>query len=175
MRRFVLPILALSLAILACNISLTTSTPAVTEPLFVTGSPPTATITVYFTDMARYQIGTEPYETAVTRTVPAAASRPEAVLTQLFLGPTDAEKASGLEVILSGTTGFNDFTVENGVARVYLTGTCNSNGSTYTIANLISANLTQFPQIHWIKIYDENGQTEVPGGQSGSIPVCLEP
>ncbi|HEX7540706.1 MAG TPA: GerMN domain-containing protein, partial [Anaerolineales bacterium] len=142
-----------------------------TEPV----PPATVTLTVYFTDIARYQIGTEPYEAAVPRTVPVPASLPEAVLTQLFLGPTEAEKAQGLEVILSGTTGFSQLTIENGIARVYLTGACAYQGATYTIANLISANLKQFPEIQWIKIYDQNNETETPDGQSGSIPFCLEP
>jgi hypothetical protein len=168
MRRFVFPILVLTLAILACSIA---GSPVPTEPV------PTAmvTLTIYFTDEARYQVGSEPYEAAVTRTVPAPASLPEAVLTQLFLGPTEAEKTQGLAVILSGTTGFSNLTIENGIARVYLTGTCASLGSTYTIANLISANFKQFPEIQWIKIYDQNNETETPDGQSGSIPFCLEP
>ena len=135
----------------------------------------TVTITVYFTDVARYNVGTEPYEQAVTRTVPAAGALPEAVLTQLFLGPTQDEKAQGLAVFLSGTTGFSKLTIENGVARLYLTGECNSKGATYTIANLIFANLMQFPEIQWIKIYDENEETETPDGQTSSIPFCLEP
>jgi hypothetical protein len=133
------------------------------------------TLTIYFTDTTRYQVGTEPYETAVMRTVPAPASLPEAVLTQLFLGPTEEEKAQGLAVILSGTTGFSNLTVENGVARIYMTGTCASQGATYTIANLIFANLKQFPDIQWAKIYDQNNETETPDGQSDSIPFCLEP
>jgi hypothetical protein len=125
--------------------------------------------------MARYQIGAEPYEAPVTRSVPAPASLPEATLTQLFLGPTEVEKAQGLAVVLSGTTGFSKLTIDNGIARVYLTGPCASEGSTYTIANLIFANLKQFPEIVWIKIYDQNGETETPEGQSSSIPFCLEP
>jgi hypothetical protein len=56
-----------------------------------------------------------------------------------------------------------------------LTGKCNSNGGTYTISNLIFANLAQFPEIRWIKIYDEKGETETPEGQTSSIPFCLEP
>ena len=174
MKRLVFSILALTLATLACSISVKTPTPPVIEPP-VTEPPSTVTITVFFTDMARYQVGTEPYEAAVMRTVPVTDLLPEAVLTQLFLGPTDAEKTSGLEVVLSGATGFSDLTIENGVARVYLTGTCNSNGATYTISNLINANLAQFPEIQWVKVYDENGETETPDGQSGSIPFCLEP
>jgi spore germination protein GerM len=168
MHRLIFPILALALAIVAC------CSPC-TPPLVGTVSPATVTLTVYFTDLARFQVGTEPYEAATTRVVPVPASSPEAVLTQLFLGPTEAEKAQGLAVILSGTTGFRDLTIEDGIARVYLTGTCASQGSTYTIANLIFANLKQFPEIQWIKIYDQNNETERPDGQTDSIPLCLEP
>jgi len=188
MSRIIFPILALSLAIVACC-SPCTIVPGVTSPTSTesiptetvtfmpteTVQPATMTLTVYFTDISRYQIGTEPYEEAVTRIVPVPASLPEAVLTQLFLGPTDAEKAQGLELVLSGTTGFSQLTIENGIARVYLIGECSSKGSTYTIANLIYANLAQFPEIQWIKIYDQNGETESPDGQMGSIPYCLEP
>jgi spore germination protein GerM len=137
--------------------------------------PATVSLTVYFTDMNRYAVGTEPYEQAVTRTLPQAGSLPEMVLTQLFLGPSPQEKAQGLEVVLSGTTGFSKLTVEDGIARVYLTGKCKSGGATYTISNLIFANLTQFPEIRWVKIYDENGETETPDGNTSSIPICLEP
>lgn len=140
-----------------------------------TPKPATVTLTVYFTNINRYAIGTEPYEDPVTRVVPVTGSLPEMVLRQVFLGPAPAEKALGLETVLSGTTGFSKLTVENEVARVYLIGKCNSGGATYTIGNLIFANLTQFPEIRWVKIYDENGQTETPNGQTSSIPICLEP
>jgi len=93
------------------------------------------TLSVYFTNLPRYAIGTEPYEDAVTRTVPTTGSLPEEVLTQLFLGPTDDETAQGLDVFLSGATGFSELTIADDVARVYLTGECNSKGATYTIAN----------------------------------------
>lgn len=166
MRRLIFPILVLTLATLACSIP-----GAPTEPV----PPATVDLTIYFTDVARYQVGTEPYEAAVTRTVPPPTSLPEAVLTQLFLGPTEEENTQGLAVTLSGTTGFSNLTIENGIARVYLTGTCASQGATYTIANLIDANLKQFPEIQWIKIYDQNNETETPDGQSSSIPFCLEP
>jgi spore germination protein GerM len=168
MRRIIFPILALGLAIVACC---SPCSPPPTQPV----TQASVILTVYFTDMPHYQVGTEPYEAAVTRTVPTPSSLPEAVLTQLFLGPSEAEKAQGLAVVLSGTTGFSKLTIENGVARVYLTGTCASQGATYTIANLIFANLKQFPEIQWIKIYDQNNETETPDGQSSSIPYCLEP
>jgi hypothetical protein len=168
MRRIIFPLFVLLWSLQAC---IPAGSPAPTAPV----SPAMVTLTIYFTDVDRYQVGTEPYEAAVTRTVALPASLPEAVLSQLFIGPTEAEKAQGLAVILSGTTGFSKLTIEDGIARVTLTGTCASNGATYTIANLISANLNQFPEIKWIKIYDQNNETETPTGQSGSIPFCLEP
>ena len=176
MRHYAITILVLLLAVQACSIP-GIPTPMLTDWAQSSITVPSATImlTVYFTDIALFQVGTEPYETAVPRMVPAPSSLPEAVLTQLFLGPTEAEKAQGLTVVLSGTTGFSSLIIENGVARVYLTGICNSQGSTYTIANLIFANLKQFTEIQWIKIYDQNGETETTGGQSSSIPFCLEP
>jgi spore germination protein GerM len=135
----------------------------------------TMTITVYFQNQSRFAIGTEPYEDSVTRTVPASDDIPAAVLEQLFIGPTAAEKDQGLALILSGATGFSEFYVQDGVAHVFLTGVCSSGGSTYTIGNLIYANLEQFPEITAVKIYDQNGETEVPDGASSSIPFCLEP
>ena len=169
MRRTIFPTLVLAQAILACcGACSPVSTNAIT--------PVTVTITVFFTNEARYQDGAEPYEAAVTRVVaPVPGSLPKTVLTQLFLGPTKDEQARGLVTVLSGTTGFSTLTIEDGIARIHLTGACASRGSTYTIANLIHANLKQFPEIQWVKIYDQNNKTESPDGQSDSIPFCLEP
>jgi len=164
----VIPVLFLA----ACSFQQVSPNPAVPS---TTPSPSTVTITVYFTYLPNFQVGTEPYEKAVTRTIPSVSSLPEAVLAQMFLGPTPAEKAQGLDAFFSGATGFSKLTIESGVARVYLTGDCSSKGATYTVANLIEANLKQFPDIQWVKIYDQNGETETPDGQSGAIPFCLEP
>jgi hypothetical protein len=145
------------------------------------GSAPTPTvvnpmaITVYFLDNARFNVGAEPYEAAVSRTISTPPSVPQAVLLQLYAGPTAAEQAAGLRLVASGTTGFSDFRIEDGMAHVQLTGTCASGGSTYTIANLIMKNLKQFAEIQYVKIYDQDGETETPDGQSDSIPFCLEP
>jgi hypothetical protein len=173
MKRSFFLLAGLLLLISACTPKQTPATQSPTSPPPATSTP--TTLTVYFTNINRYAIGTEPYEDSVTRTVPPTGSLPEMTLTQLFLGPTPEEKAQGLDVILSGTTGFSKLTVEAGVARIYLTGKCNSGGATYTISNLVFANLAQFPEIRWIKIYDENGETEMPDGQTSSIPICLEP
>lgn len=172
MKRTFMGLVILVLFLAAC--SLTPASPTTGGPA-ATSSPSTQTITVFFTNLANFQVGKEPYETAVTRTVPATNDLPQAVLMQLFQGPTAAEKGQGLAVFFSGATGFSKLTIEDGVARVYLTGDCNSNGATYTVANLIDTNLKQFPEIKWIKIYDPTGETETPNGQSSSIPFCLEP
>jgi hypothetical protein len=140
-----------------------------------TPKPATVDLKVYFTNMDRYAVGTEPYEDAVMRTLPVSASLPEMTLQQVFIGPTPEEKARGLQVVLSGTTGFSKFILQDGIASIYLIGKCRSGGATYTISNLIFANLAQYPEIRWVKIYDENGGTEMPNGQTSSIPICLEP
>ena len=94
----------------------------------------------------------------------------------MFAGPTPAELAGGLTFVASEATGFSNITIgSNKVARVRLTGGADSQGSTLTIASEIFPLLKQFPTVRWVKIYDPNGQTEVPNGQSDSIPVGLEP
>lgn len=148
------------------------STPTATR---ISVSPPPIQITVYFTDRARFAAGTPPFEVGVSRMVPALANPPEAVLTEFFAGPTPEEQAQGLEAITSGFTGYSALQIQDGIARVYLTGTCASNGATYTIAQPIMASLLQFPTIQSVKIYDASGTTEQPDGPVSSIPVCLEP
>jgi hypothetical protein len=132
-------------------------------------------ITVYFTEEDNYAQGIQPYERAVMRSVDADIDLPEAVLEQLFQGPTPQEQLQGLALVNSGFTGFSSLEIRDGVARVYLTGACQSTGATYTIANLLRVNLEQFDDIDAVKIYDENGQTEEPTGTGSSIPFCLEP
>ena len=73
MRRLILPLLLFTLMIQACSAPGSTAT--ANGPV----TPATVTLTVYFTDMPRYEAGSEPYETGVKRTVPNPASLPEAV------------------------------------------------------------------------------------------------
>jgi hypothetical protein len=149
--------------------------PAVTVVVPPT-SPATVEITVYFTDVARYAAAEEPYETAVTRTVPGDTYLPAAVLTEFFKGPADEERDQNLEAITSGFTGYDRLSVgADGVAHVYLEGECASLGATYTVAQLIRANLLQFDAIQTVKIYDADGTTGNPDGPGDSIPFCLEP
>lgn len=134
-----------------------------------------ARIAVYFTDRKRFEKGEEPYEASVLRTIPAGMNLPGAVLTEYFKGPTAAERQRGLAAVTSGFTGFSKLTLDKGVARVYLTGTCASNGAAYTVAQPIMKNLLQFGEIKYVKIYDAEGETEEPEGPTNSIPFCLEP
>ncbi len=136
---------------------------------------PPLEIVVYFTDSERYAVGNPPFEVAVTRIVPFNPNPPAAVLSEFFVGPTAEEQAQGLVAITSGFTGFSALEIQDGIARVYLTGTCLSNGATYTVAQPLMTNLLQFPDIHYVKIYDEKGTTEQATGPTNSIPVCLEP
>ncbi len=98
------------------------------------------------------------------------------VLDQYFRGPGYTEKYTyGWIAIYNGATGYSKLDVANGIARVYLTGQCDSKGSTFTIAGPLRDSLKQFSFIQFVKIYDQNGNTEQPEGNSDSIPACLEP
>lgn len=134
----------------------------------------TRTVEVYFLHQDRYVVGTEPYAEAVPRIVSAVAPATGA-LHALFAGPTAAEQAQSLRVVLSGATGFTDLTISNGIARVRLTGGCDSQGATFTIQNLIVPTLKQFDTIDHVKVYSPDGQTAQPDGPSDSMPGCLEP
>ena len=129
---------------------------------------------IFFVDSHAFAIGQGPYVRAVLRQVipPNVGARS---LNWLFAGPTPDERAGGLTFVNSDATGFTNLTISNGIARVRLVGGANSHGSTLTIAKEIFPLLKQFPTVRWVKIYDQNGQTETPTGQSDSIPTWLEP
>jgi len=132
-------------------------------------------ITVNFTDRNRYAQGIPPFEVQVIRWVDSSSNLAEATMLAFFEGPTKQERDQGLELIASGFTGFSSLTIEDGIARIYLTGECRSLGATYTIAQPIMRNLLQFADVQYVKIYDVDGNTEEPEGRSNSIPFCLEP
>lgn len=131
-------------------------------------------VKVWFLDRAHAQTGEEPLFRPVTRQVrpPALAA---GALDALFAGPAKAEKASGLELITSGATGYARLRIQNGIAYVTLRGSCSSGGSTMTIAGEIMPTLRQFASVTYVKIYAPDGSTERPAGASDSIPFCLEP
>jgi hypothetical protein len=145
------------------------------HPAEPSGVPETKNMTIFFTDENRFVAAIDPYEVAVSREISVSELEEEAVMRLLFEGPTDAEYAQGLRFYPSGCTGYSEVSVESGIARVYLTGDCNSGGATYTIANLIFVNLERLNNIDYVKIYDRFGQTEEPFGPTNSIPYSLEP
>jgi hypothetical protein len=140
----------------------------------VGGTWPTVAIRDYFLHLPSFAVGHTPYVRPATRPVAAGAVARQA-LERLFAGPTPAEKAAGLHFAASGAKGFSSLTISHGVARVRLTGSCSSHGSTFTIAQEIAPTLKQFASVHWVKIYDQLGHTGSPTGQVDSIPACLEP
>ena len=187
--------LAIVTGLMACSVSFNLGEPTVTSPApqitFPTNSPtqstqPTAVIvlpgtgpagqesTVYFMDENRFIAAIDPYEVAVTRTT-NSSNLPLAVLEAYFAGPTPEEYNQGLRLLSSGFTHVRQLTIENGVARVYLGGTCANNGAAYSVANLIMVNLAQFPEVSIVKIYDENDSNLDPDSPYSSLPYCLEP
>lgn len=134
----------------------------------------TTTVDVYFVNTERFVSGTPPYVEAVQRTVPTSTPATGA-MSALFAGPTVAEQTAGLAVWRSGATGFADLFISSGIARVRLIGGCDSQGATFTIANLIIPTLKQFGTVQYVKIYAPDGQTDTPDGPSDSIPACLNP
>lgn len=191
-------IAATALVLLACSVSFnlgdptaTLPPPQITFPTDVIESPTTAPqptvvillptaepihqeITVFFMDENRFIAATEPYEVAVTRTT-SSENLPLAVLEAYFSGPTPQEYDQGLRLLSSGFTNVRDLTIQDGIARVYLGGTCANNGAAYSVANLIFKNLEQFPEISAVKIYDENNDNLDPDSPNSSLPYCLEP
>ncbi len=140
-----------------------------------TESVPSETITVYFTDQAKFAVGTLPFEVAVTRPLPEGVDPIQAVLDAYFAGPTAEEQAQGLILVSSGFTGVREFTLDNGIAHIHFEGTCANNGAAYSVASVIGKNLEQFPEITAIKFFDEFDQTLDPDSDMSSLPYCLEP
>jgi Double-GTPase 2 len=132
----------------------------------------TAGVRDYFADSRSVfgAVATQPVSRPVIR--PATES---SALQRLFAGPTQAERARGLRFVTSGATGFRQLRIHHGVARVQLTGGCNSGGSAITVATEIMPTLRQFPSVRWVKIYDPSGRTGQSGGHADSIPACLKP
>ena len=152
-----------------------TRTPVPTNTRAPTATPLWITVNVYFVDRASFLANTPPFERAGVRWARTNNLAPT-VLTEYFKGPGSTEKFTfGWIALYNGFTGYSKFEIINGVAHVYLKGTSDRAGNTYTIADILTYNLKQFPEIKFVKIYDENGSTQSPTGLSDSIPACLQP
>jgi hypothetical protein len=132
-------------------------------------------ITVYFTDNERLIAGTLPYEVPVKRMVSTSRDPVVSVLDEFFKGPSDVERNQGLAVIPNGFTGYSKVEFASGGVYVYLEGNCQSNGTLYNITRPLLASLKQFPEIQFVKIYDQFGYTREPAARLDSIPACLDP
>lgn len=131
---------------------------------------------MYFVDKKKYNAGTPPYEVTAARWTKSSGNFPQFVLNEYFKGPGDTEKNTyGWIALYNGFTGYSKMEFADGIARIYLKGSCNSGGAAYTIADLLKLNLKQFNSIQYVKIYDQNGQTNSPNDAGDSIPACLEP
>jgi hypothetical protein len=135
---------------------------------------PTVQRKVFFLDKDNFVNNVQPFFVARLRPV-RTDSPATGVMDRLFAGPLSSEKADGLRLIRSHAKGFAGLAITNGVARVRLTGGCNSDGSTVTVAGEIMPTLRQFANVAAVKISDPAGTTEQPNGQADSIPACLEP
>jgi hypothetical protein len=132
-------------------------------------------INVYFTDNKRLIAGQLPYEVAVTRFVSTSKNIVNSVLDEFFKGPGDVERNHGLAMINNGFTGYSKVEFANGGVHVYLAGNCLSNGTLYNITRPLMASLKQFPEVRFVKIYDQFGHTREPAARVDSIPACLDP
>ncbi len=135
---------------------------------------PTVNRKVFFLDEDRFVANQEPF--FVSRVRPVRAATPAVgVMDRLFAGVLPREHANGLRLLRSEAKSFADLSIGNDIARVRLTGGCNSGGSTVTIAGSIMPTLRQFDSVDWVKIYGPGGFTASPNGPSDSIPDCLNP
>jgi hypothetical protein len=131
-------------------------------------------VNVYFVNKYRLENNLPPFEVAGVRWA-RTNNIVGTVLDEYFKGPGSTERYTyGWIGIYNGFTGYSRFEIINGIARVYLVGTCEPSTGPFTIVNVLTRNLKQFPQVQYVKIYDENGLTRDPFGLSDSAPVCLQ-
>ena len=162
-----------------------TKTPTPTPTMSRTPTPtytpqPTATpmytlLKVYFVDNTRFLAGTPPYEVNGVRYAASNLNFAQFVLDEYFKGPGYTEyNTYKWRTLYNGFSGYTKLELRDGGAYVYLKGVCDRMGQTFTIADLLKINLKQFSTITFVKIFDENGNTQIPTGLLDSIPACLQ-
>ena len=154
-----------------------TSTPTrtATHTRRPTATPQFILIDLYMVNRFRYENNLPPFVVTGDRWVRTSAPHRD-TLDEYFKGPGSTERFSfGWIALYNGFTGYSRLDIEDGVAHVFLEGTCTPDGRDFNIADLITLNLKQFDDIQFVKIYDENGQTQNPNGLSDSVPACLAP
>jgi murein DD-endopeptidase MepM/ murein hydrolase activator NlpD len=152
-----------------------TRTPTATRTRIPTATPQFTLIDLYMVNKFRYQNNLPPFVVTGDRWA-RSNMLPQTALNEYFKGPGSTERFSfGWIALYNGFTGYTRLDIRDGVAHIFLTGTCTPDGRDFNIADLIMLNLKQFPEIRFVKIYDENGITQNPDGLSDSIPACLQP
>lgn len=97
---------------------------------------------------------------------------PEVAIETLYKGPTETEK--GLRFISCESTGASVQSIENGIAKVQLTGGCSGCG-TLSVYDLLVATLKEFSNISVVHMYDPSGKSQIDSINEDSRPSCLEP
>jgi hypothetical protein len=152
-----------------------TRTPTATRTRIPTATPQFRLIDLYLVNKFRYENNLPPFVVTGDRWA-RSNMLPQSALNEYFKGPGSTERFQfGWIALYNGFTGYSRLEIREGVAHVFLTGTCTPDGRDFNIADLITLNLKQFPEIRFVKIYDENGTTQNPDGFSDSIPACLQP
>lgn len=152
-----------------------TRTPTATRTRIPTATPQFTLIELYMVNRFRYENNLPPFVVTGDRWA-RSNMLPQTALNEYFEGPGSTEQFSfGWIALYNGFTGYSRLEIRDGVAHVFLTGTCMPDGRDFNIADLIMLNLKQFPEIRFVKIYDETGTTQNPDGLSDSIPACLHP
>jgi hypothetical protein len=130
---------------------------------------------VYFVDGARFNQKNPPYLANGERYVRSSIDPYKAILDEYFKGPGATEKYTyGYFAVYDGFKTYRKLEVANGIARVYLLGSCKPEYVDLNIATLITANLKQFSTVQYVKVYDENDETTSPRGNVDSAPACLK-
>jgi murein DD-endopeptidase MepM/ murein hydrolase activator NlpD len=152
-----------------------TRTATATRTRIPTATPQFTLIDLYMVNKFRYENNLPPFVVTGNRWA-RSNMLPQTALNEYFKGPGSTERFSfGWITLYNGFTSYSRLDIRDGVAHVFLTGTCTPDGREFNIADLILLNLKQFPEIRFVKIYDENGTTQNPDGLSDSIPACLGP
>ena len=130
---------------------------------------------VWFADSGKIADNATSVVTSVWRQV-LPGTPATGLMDRLYAGPTAAEKARGLLLTTSRTSGWTNLRVSaDGIARVQLTGRCGDGSAVVTVADEIMPMLRQLSTVDHVKVYGPDGTTEHPTGHRDSIPECLEP
>lgn len=129
--------------------------------------------TVYLYDAAAMKEGREPVFVPVERQVGAKAPEKNAVW-NVFKGPTEEEAAKGLSVLTSGASGFEAFTLVDGVATLKLKGGCQAEGGVHTVYDHLAKTLLGFDSVKHVKVLGPS-DTSAPEGAVDHRPDCLQP